>query len=62
MTKGFLNDVPVPEVHAWEKRLYRYLEERHLPLLERFEQGSFEDADVEELRAALTEMGRVAHA
>ncbi|MBR3495028.1 MAG: F0F1 ATP synthase subunit alpha [Clostridia bacterium] len=62
VTKGFLNDVPVPEVHAWEKRLYRYLEERHLPLLERFEQGSFEDSDVEELRAALTEMGRVAHA
>ncbi len=58
VTKGYLNDVPVSGVHAWEKLLYQHLEQNHLPLLERLEQGLFEDEDVAAMREAITSLRR----
>ncbi|MBR6029619.1 MAG: F0F1 ATP synthase subunit alpha [Clostridia bacterium] len=58
VTNGYLNDVPVNEVRAWEQRLYAHMEALHLPLLQRFESGFYEKEDVEALKAALSEMRR----
>ena len=58
VTEGYLNDVPVNRVREWETRLYGYLEERYTPLLERIEQGFFEDGDIEQLKQALQGMQR----
>ncbi len=56
VTEGYLNDVPVNRVQEWEKQLYVYLEEHCTPLLERIEQGYYEDEDVEALKEALSAM------
>ena len=53
---GYLNDVPVDAVQAYEQRLYDFMETKHPALLERFEAGSFDESDTAELEAALTEM------
>ena len=53
---GYLNDVPVDKVQAYEQRLYDFMETKHPALLERFEAGSFDESDAAELEAALTEM------
>ncbi len=58
VTHGFLNDVPVAEVHAYEQALYEKLENTESELLERFESGYFEPEDVEHLEAALKSMQR----
>ncbi len=58
VTEGYLNDVPVKEVREWENRLYLYLEERYTPLLERIEQGFFEEEDLSMLKQALQGMQR----
>ncbi|MBR4500867.1 MAG: F0F1 ATP synthase subunit alpha [Clostridia bacterium] len=58
VTEGYLNDVPVNKVQEWEKRLYAYLEERYTPLLERIEQGYFEDEDIAALKKAVLGMKR----
>ncbi len=58
VTHGFLNEVPVKEVHAYEKALYEKLENTESALLERFESGYFEPEDVERLEAALKSMQR----
>ena len=55
---GYLNDVPVSGVREYEQRLYAYLENKHTPLLERFESGYFDDPDVEALKTALKEFSR----
>ena len=41
------------DVAAWEERLDEFLSARYSDLLERIEQGSWDDADVEELKKAL---------
>lgn len=53
---GFLNNVPVSGVSDYEKRLYTKLKNEKSTLLERFEQGYFDDSDVSELRSLLSEM------
>ena len=53
---GYLNDVPVDKVQAYEQRLYDFMETKHPALLERFEAGYFDESDAAELEAALTEM------
>ena len=50
---GYLNDVEPKDVAAWEEKLYEYLHSRHGELLDRIERGSWEDADVAELKQAL---------
>ena len=54
----YLKDVPVKEVQEYEQRLFTYLEDTQLALLERIERGEFADTDIEELREALNAMRR----
>ena len=56
VTHGYLNDVPVAEVTAYEQRLYELLEQKYNDLLTRFESGYYEDSDVAKLEDALREM------
>ena len=58
VTHGFLNNVPVAEVPAYEQALYEKLENAYAPLLERFESNYFEPEDIETLEAALNSMQR----
>ncbi len=55
---GFLNNVAVKDVKAYEKDLFERLETKYPALLERFESGYFEDEDIKELETALGEMQR----
>ncbi len=55
---GFLNDVEVKDVAAWEERLYEKLEAENADLLARMENGQWSDDDVKELEAALASMRR----
>ncbi len=55
---GYLNDVEVKDVPAWEDRLYEKLEAEHANLLDRIDQGQWTDDDVKELEAALASMRR----
>ena len=58
VTHGFLNDVAVKDVQAWEQRLYDKLEAEYAELLQRFEQGYYDDEDVKKLEEALASMRR----
>ena len=53
---GYLDHVPVTGVHEYEVTLYDKLQAEHQTLLDRLEQGYFDDQDVEELEAVLKEM------
>ncbi len=55
---GYLNEIPVKEVKQYESKLYELLENKYADFLRRVESGSWEDADVEELKKALLEMKR----
>ena len=55
---GFLNDVPVKEVHDYELRLYDKLEAEYPEFLKRIEDNYFEDEDIKTLEKALNEMQR----
>ncbi|MBQ4055162.1 MAG: F0F1 ATP synthase subunit alpha [Clostridia bacterium] len=55
---GYLNDTPVNKVKEYERDLYEILENKYSGFLARVESGSWEDSDVEELKAALDEMKR----
>ena len=55
---GYLNDVEVKDVAAWEDRLYEKLEAENAELLARMETGEWSDNDVKELEAALASMRR----
>ena len=55
---GYLNDVPVKKIGEYEQHLYTHMENRYQDLLVRFENGYFEDADVEMLKKALGELKR----
>ncbi len=55
---GYLNDVEVKDVAAWEERLYEKLEAENADLLARMECGEWTDDDVKELEAALASMRR----
>jgi len=56
---GYLNDVPVDKVKNYEFALYDFLNAKYSSLLERFDNGFYEDSDVETLKEALTEMKKV---
>ncbi len=58
VTKGYLNHVEVSDVSAYERQLYSHLETNYLPLLERLEQGLFEDEDVAAIKEAVTSVRR----
>ena len=58
VTKGFLNEVPVKEVKAYERKLYELLENKYGDFLLRIEGGSWEEEDIKELEKALEEMKR----
>ena len=55
---GYLNDIPVSGVSDYEERLYEKLQSEKKELLIRFEEGYFDDCDVEELEKTLKEMQR----
>ena len=55
---GYLDSVPVKDVKKYEKELFAKLEGEYRTLLERFETGYYDDADIEELKKALQEMQR----
>ena len=50
---GYLNEVEPKNVAAWEEKLYEYLESRYSSLLERIEQGKWDDEEIEEMKQAL---------
>ena len=50
---GYLNEVEPKDVAAWEEKLYEYLESRYGSLLERIEQGKWDDEEIEEMKQAL---------
>ena len=55
---GYLDSVPVCDVHEYENELYEKLQSDYEDLLCRFEEGSFENEDVEMLKKALSELRR----
>jgi F-type H+-transporting ATPase subunit alpha len=58
-TNGFLDSVPVPQVKAYEKELYRVLETRHPRILSTIaEKKAIDDALKADVNAALTEFGK----
>ncbi len=58
VTKGYLNDVEVPDVIHYERDLYAHLEAAHMPLLEQLEAGQW-DEDIEaSVREAITSLRR----
>ena len=50
---GYLNEVEPKNVAAYEEKLYEYLESRYGSLLERIEQGKWDDEEIEEMKQAL---------
>ncbi len=58
VTKGWLDQVPVTDVHKFEERLFEKLQNQKPQLLARFEEGYFEDEDIASLEETLREMTR----
>ena len=58
VTNGYLNHVEISKVPEYEAELYDKLESEYNGLLERFEQGYFEQCDIDTLVEALTKMQR----
>ena len=58
VTKGYLDDVAVDKVSEYETELYDLLQNEYGELLNRFEDGYFEESDVETLKEALLRMKR----
>ena len=53
---GYLNDIPVKQVKNYERNLYELLENKYSEFLTRVESGSWDDADIDMLKAALAEV------
>ncbi len=53
VVNGYLNNIAVDKVPAFENELFDTLKNDHKALLERFSTGYFEDSDVEELKTIL---------
>ena len=58
VTKGWLDSVPVADVHKFEERLFEKLQNQKPQLLARFEEGYFEDEDIASLEETLRDMTR----
>ncbi len=56
VTNGYLDEVAVKDIKAYEKKLYALLENRHKDWLSRVEEGLFEDCDVDKLKEILSDM------
>lgn len=56
VTNGFLDDVAVSDVSDYENRLYQLLQSNYKDLLNRFENGYFEDIDAKMLENALNKL------
>lgn len=54
VVNGYLDDIPVEQVGEFEQKLYDFMQTEHKDLLERFENGFFEECDVEALKNALS--------
>ena len=55
---GYLDSVPVSRVKDYEQALFEHMEGSYEDLLCRFEQGYYDESDVETLKKALSEMKR----
>ena len=55
---GFLDSVEVNKVSEYEKDLFDLLENQYSDLLKRFEDGYFEECDIDNLKQALSKMQR----
>lgn len=55
---GYLNDVAVNKVKAYEQDLYELLENKYAAFLTRVEAGNWDEEDIEMLKNALLEMKR----
>ena len=55
---GYLNDIAVKDIPAFESRLFEFMENKYNDLLVRFESGFFDPEDVETLKRALGEATR----
>lgn len=55
VTHGFLDDIPVNKVKQYEKKLYDLLHQKYSNLLKRFEEGYFDECDVEMMEKAINE-------
>ncbi len=58
VTNGYLNEIPVKEIAAYETALYERLSAKHADLLSRIEGGAWGDEEIDELKAALAAMKR----
>lgn len=58
VTKGWLDGVAVADVRKFEQRLFEKLQNQKPQLLNRFEEGYFEDEDIASLEETLKEMTR----
>ncbi|MBO5867919.1 MAG: F0F1 ATP synthase subunit alpha, partial [Oscillospiraceae bacterium] len=57
VTKGFLKDVPVDRIPRFETRLYEFMDNRHMDILEAIRTtGKLEDETAAALEQALTEL------
>lgn len=50
---GYLDDIPVDKIHDFEDSLYDSMKTEHKELLRRFEDGYFDECDIEALEKAL---------
>ena len=50
---GYLNEVEPKDVAAYEQKLYEYLQSSYASLLERIEQGKWDNEEIEEMKQAL---------
>ena len=53
---GYLDEIAINKIKKYEQDLYEHLERKYQPWLERIESGSWEQSDVEELKAILQEL------
>ena len=59
--KGYLDDIPVNEVSAFEASLHDYMRSTHAPLLQKINEAGAYDNDIEaELKKAVEEFKRTA--
>lgn len=55
---GYLDDIPIENIQDFEQSLYETMQTEHKELLDRFENGYFEERDIEALEKALKELKR----
>ncbi|MBR3968733.1 MAG: F0F1 ATP synthase subunit alpha [Clostridia bacterium] len=58
VTKGWLDSIAVADVHKFQENLFEKLQNQKPQLLQRFEDGYFEDEDIASLEETLREMTR----